>query len=146
MHHRPSGPPLSARLQGAFTRWSLLVRAALRRTVPARLGRLALGALVTTTVVGLVLAIPVISGIGRGTPSMALDASSSSSAGEGPGDSPVVMGVDGEPVTSSAFAGVRTSVTVSSTAATTTSAEAGPGTSSSSAQDQARTRTRTRTS
>ena len=40
-------------------RWSLLLRAALRRALPARLGRFALGALLTTTVVGLVLAIPV---------------------------------------------------------------------------------------
>ncbi len=80
MHHRPSGPPLSARTTGALTRWSLLVRAALRRTVPARLGRLAFGALVTTTVVGLVLAIPVVSGSGAESPAVELDSSSTSSA------------------------------------------------------------------
>lgn len=140
MHHRPSGPPLSARVQGALTRWSLLVRAAFRRTVPARPGRLALGALVTTTVVGLVLAIPVVSGIGPGTSSVILDASSSSTApggsgsgsGSGPGDSPVVMGVDGEPPTSAAFAGVHTSVTVATTPPTTTTgADTGSGSSSS---------------
>lgn len=120
MHHRPSGPPLSARVQGALTRWSQLVRAALRRALPARVGRLALGAVVTTIVVGLVLAIPVVSGVGSPTPSMALDASSSTSpASGGPEGSPVVMGVDGAPAPSAAFAGLHTSATVSSTAPAT---------------------------
>jgi uncharacterized protein YkwD len=96
VHHRPSSPPFSARIAGALTRWSLRVR----------VGRLALGALVTTTVVGLVLAIPVLSGVGA--PAVELD-SSSTTAPPREGNSPVVMGMDGRPVSSADFAGVTTS-------------------------------------
>jgi uncharacterized protein YkwD len=105
VHHRPSSPPLTARIAGALTRWSLLLRPGRRRTVPARLGRLALGALVTTTVVGLVLAIPVMSGVGA--PAVELDSSSMTSPPR-EGNSPVVMGMDGRPVSSADFAGVTT--------------------------------------
>jgi uncharacterized protein YkwD len=69
--------------------------AALRR----RIGRLVFGALVTTTVVALVLAIPVISGVGGGSPAVQLDSSSTSAAARS-GESPVVMGLDGRPVPS----------------------------------------------
>ncbi len=120
MHHRPSGPPLSARVSGALTRWSLLLRAAMRRTLPARLGRFALGALVTTTVVGLVLAIPVISGVGA--PAVELDSSSTTSPSRD-GSSPVVMGMDGRPVSSADFAGVTTSGATPSSAAPRSSSE-----------------------
>ncbi len=120
LHHRPSSPPLSARVSGAVTRWSLLLRAALRRTLPARLGRFALGALVTTTVVGLVLAIPVISGVGA--PAVELDSSSTTSPSRD-GSSPVVMGMDGRPVSSADFAGVTTSGATPSSAAPRSSSE-----------------------
>jgi hypothetical protein len=106
VHHRPSGPPLAARVSGALTHCSLVLRAALRRTVPARLSRFALGAVVTTTVVALVLAIPVISGVGA--PAVELDSSSTTSPPRD-GSSPVVMGMDGRPVSSADFAGVTTS-------------------------------------
>jgi uncharacterized protein YkwD len=62
----------------------------------ARLGRLASGALVTTTVVGLVLVIPVISGVGGGSPAVELDSSSTAAAAR-EGSSPIVMGLDGRP-------------------------------------------------
>jgi uncharacterized protein YkwD len=103
VHHHPAGPPLTARLHGALTRWLLLTRRALRR----RSGRLVLGGLVTAVVTGLVLSVPVVSGFGSGTPTVALDASSSSAARSSSEDSPVVMGRDGRPVTSSTFAGVE---------------------------------------
>jgi uncharacterized protein YkwD len=135
VHHRPASPPLSARVSGALTRWSLVLRALLRRTVSARLGRMALGALVTTTVVGLVLAIPVVSGVGRGSPAVELDSSASSSADRSPRNSPVVMGLDGRPVTSASFAGITTSGTVSHALTTTAASEDPP--SSDSASDTA---------
>jgi uncharacterized protein YkwD len=95
----------------------------MRRTLPARLGRFALGALVTTTVVGLVLAIPVISG--AGAPAVELD-SSSTAAPSRDRNSPVIMGMDGRPVSSADFAGVTTSGAApsSSAAASTTSGTA----------------------
>jgi len=58
-----------------------------------------LGALVTTTVVGLMLAIPVISGVGA--PAVELDSSSTTSPPK-EGNPPVIMGMDGRPVESAA--------------------------------------------
>jgi uncharacterized protein YkwD len=77
VHHRPAGPPVSARLTGALTRWVLLLRGVLR----LRLGRLVLAGLVTTAITGLVLAVPVIAGGGTGSPPVVLDSSSSTSPG-----------------------------------------------------------------
>ena len=108
MHHRPVGPPLTARLHGALTRWLLLTRRALR----GRGSRLALAGLLAAVVTGLVLGVPVVSGSGGGRPSVALDASSSA-AQSSTGDSPVVMGRDGKPVTSSTFAGLESATTSS---------------------------------
>lgn len=92
----------------------------MHRTLPARLGRFAFGALVTTTVVGLVLAIPVISGVGA--PAVQLDSSSTTSPSRD-GNSPVVMGMDGRPVSSDDFAGVTTSGPAPSSAVPTSSSE-----------------------
>lgn len=111
---------MSARVSGALTRCSHLLRAALRRRLPARLGRFALGALVTTTVVGLVLAIPVMSGVGA--PAVQLDSSSTTSPTR-EGSSPVVMGMDGRPVSSADFAGTTTSNAPPSSPAPTSSPE-----------------------
>lgn len=127
MHHRPVGPPFTARLTGALTRWGLLLRGSLRY----RTGRLLLGAAMILGVTALMLTIPVVSGRDDGTPTVALDASSSASPAAD-GSSPVVMGVDGQPIRSAAFAGAIASGTTSSdiTAAPGT-AQGGPGTTSS---------------
>jgi uncharacterized protein YkwD len=103
VHHRPAGPPLTARVTGAFTRWGLLLRALL----PVRLGRLALAGVVTTAVTALMLGLPVVSGLGSATQPLALDSSSSTTTSSSTEDgSPVVvMGVDGRPIASSSFAG-----------------------------------------
>jgi uncharacterized protein YkwD len=108
VHHLPAGPPLSARVRGATTRWLLLLRRALRR----RGGRLALGALASVAIAALVVSVPVGSGSSEDTRSVSLDASASSSSASS-GESPVVMGRDGKPVTSAAFAGRTSQVTYS---------------------------------
>ena len=90
MHHRPAGPPPSARMAGALNRGAVRTRGSAMRGV----GRLALGMAVTTTVTGLVLAVPVVSS-GSGTSPMALDSSSSSAERYVDESSPVVMGRDG---------------------------------------------------
>lgn len=97
MHHRPAGPPLSARMAGALTRGS--VRAS--RSARGSAGRLALGVAITTAVTGLLLAVPVVSS-GSGTSTMSLDSSSSSAARYADETSPVVMGLDGAPAPSTA--------------------------------------------
>ena len=57
MHHRPAGPPLSARMAGTLTRG----RARTRRTTRRRGTRLGLGVALTTAVTGFFLAVPVVS-------------------------------------------------------------------------------------
>ena len=132
MHHAPAGPPFSARVLGAVRRSGLLARHAVRH----RSGRLALGAAVSTVIVALVVAVPVVSGSGRPAPSVTFDASSSTTASRS-SDSPVVMGRDGRPVSSSTFAGVGSAAasSASSRAGTTTPSEdavvAAPGTTGS---------------
>ena len=105
MHHRPAPAPRSG-----------------RRGV-----RLALGALVSTVLTGLVLSVPVVSGATGGTPFVALDSFAATSAAEAPthDDSPVVTGQDGPGATSStdAFGG---SATPAPTPTTTTTATAAP--------------------
>ena len=105
MHHAPAGPPLSARMRGAVRRSALLARGALRH----RSGRLALGAMVSTVVGGLVLTVPVVSGAGGSPQSGTTLESSASTAASSSGDSPVVMGRDGRPVSSSTSSGVASS-------------------------------------
>lgn len=105
---------------------------------PTRRGvRLALGALVSTVLTGLVLSAPVVSGATGRTPFVALDsfAATSAAGSTTDGDSPVVMGLDGAPSTSStdAFAGsaspAPTPSTPSATSATSvTSAAPAPTT------------------
>src|SRR3954469_2471749 len=107
VHHIPAGPPLSARLRGATTRWLRLLRRALRR----RSGRLGLAALGTAGITALVGSVPVGSASPEDTAAVSLDASASSSASSS--GSPVVMGRDGKPVPSSAFAGLRSEATYS---------------------------------
>jgi uncharacterized protein YkwD len=69
-----------------------------------------MGALVSTILTALVLSVPVVSGAAGGTPFVALDSFAATSAARtSHGHSPVVMGRDGLPVTSSTFAGVTTS-------------------------------------
>ena len=89
MHHRPAGPPLSARMAGSLTR----SRARTRRTTRRRGTRLGLGMALTTAVTGFFLAVPVVSS-GSGTSPVSYDSSSSATrfADE---TSPVVMGRDG---------------------------------------------------
>jgi uncharacterized protein YkwD len=107
VHHRPVGPPLSARLRGVLTRWVHLFRRGLRR----RTGRLALAALVSAVVTAIVLGVPVVAGSGGEIPGVTLDASSSASPSSA--GSPVVMGRDGKPVTSATFAGLQAVATYS---------------------------------
>src|SRR3954452_19763826 len=81
----------------------------LRPTPRHRSGRLALGALVSTVLTAVVLSVPMVSGAKDGTPFVALDSfASTSPATTTHRTSPVVMGRDGEPVSSSTFAGVST--------------------------------------
>ncbi len=89
MHHAPAGPPLSARVVDALHRWALLTRSA----AGYRGGRLALGAMVSTVVTALVIAVPVVAGSG---------------------DSATVLGRDGQPVYSRTFAGLTSAATLSS--------------------------------
>jgi uncharacterized protein YkwD len=105
VHHTPVSPPPSKRLLGLLTRLLSPARSGMRH----RSGRLALGALVSTVLTALVLAVPVVSGAGGGTPLVALDSFAATSAARTTqGDSPVVMGRDGGAVSSSTFAGVST--------------------------------------
>lgn len=92
MHQRPVGPPLSARMAGLLSRSGARARRAARH----RAGRLALGALVSSAAAGLVLTVPVVAGSERGAPSVVFD--SSAAATRESADSPVVMGVDGQPL------------------------------------------------
>src|SRR4051794_14856711 len=81
----------------------------LRPTPRHRSGRLALGALVSTVLTALVLSVPMVSGAVDGTPFVPLDSFAATSAATTTHrTSPVVMGRDGEPVSSSTFAGVST--------------------------------------
>ena len=92
MRHRPAPAPRS------------------RRTGRFRGGRLAAGALVSTVLTALVLSVPVVSGAAGGTGVVALDSfAATSTAHTTEAHSPVVMGRDGRPVPSSAFAGATTS-------------------------------------
>jgi uncharacterized protein YkwD len=91
VHHLPAGPPLSARVAEALTRWAVLGR----RVHLRRSGRLALGVMVSAVVTALVLAIPVVAGTGTGTGSP-------------------LTGSDGRPVPSAAFAGLTSAATLSS--------------------------------
>ena len=97
MHHRPAGPPLSARMAGALTRG----RARTRRTARRGGARLVVGMALTTGVTGFFLAVPVVSS-GSGTSTVSYDPSSSSAARFTDEGSPVVMGRDGAAVPSSA--------------------------------------------
>jgi uncharacterized protein YkwD len=112
VHHSPARAPLSERLAGSLTRFLDLARRFLllvRRSPRLRGGRLALGALVSTVVTALVLSVPVVSGAGGRVPLVALDSFASTSATRSTdGNSPVVMGRDGRPVSSATFAGVST--------------------------------------
>ena len=71
MHHRPSGPPLSARLRAAVSLLAFLVRRPVRR--------LALAVVVATAVTAAVLAVPVVSAPPGPPVPVALDSSSSRS-------------------------------------------------------------------
>jgi len=126
VHHAPAGPPLSARMRGAVRRSALLARGALRH----RSGRLALGAMVSTVVGGLVLTVPVVSGAGGSPQSGTTLESSASTAASSSGDSPVVMGRDGRPVSSSTSSGVASSSSAAGTSSEET-VEAAPGTTGS---------------
>src|SRR3712207_970786 len=95
-------------MAGALSRWALQ----LRRHLRVRPAQLAFGALVSTVVTALVLAVPVVSGAGDGA-GTALDSSESASSRTAEGTSPVVMGVDGKPVTSATFAGLESAATTS---------------------------------
>jgi uncharacterized protein YkwD len=90
VHHIPAGPPPSARISGALTRGGLLAGRALGH----RSSRLALGAMVSTVVTALVLAVPVVASTGA--------------------QAPVVLGQDGRPVSSQTFAGLTSAATFSS--------------------------------
>jgi uncharacterized protein YkwD len=104
VHHLPSGPPLSARLSGALSRWAFLAR----NTLGRRAARLALAAVVSTVVTTLVLAVPVMAGPGS--------------------ESPVVMGQDGR-ISSEAFAGLTSAATFSSATGLSTATPSATGSS-----------------
>jgi uncharacterized protein YkwD len=99
VHHRPARPPIVARRAGALTRRARLPR----RSTRSRSGRLALGAMFSTLIGSFVLAFPVVSGAGAETSSGVFTSFASSPATRGSSsDSPVVMGVDGDPSSSDA--------------------------------------------
>ncbi|MFL6097398.1 MAG: CAP domain-containing protein [Blastococcus sp.] len=105
MHHSPTPAPLSERLARVLDRTVRFRRPGLRH----RSGRLALGALVSTVLTALVLSVPMVSGAVGGTPFVALDSFAATSAATTAHDtSPVVMGRDGRPVSSSTLAGRST--------------------------------------
>lgn len=86
MRHRPTRPPLRRRL---------------RTLARQQTCRLLLGAAVIVAVSALMLTIPVVSSRSAATSTVALDSSSSATAGETQGSSPVEMGVDGSPTAAS---------------------------------------------
>jgi uncharacterized protein YkwD len=102
VHHIPAGPPLSARIAEALSRWAAITGRAPRR----RSGRLALGALVSTVLTALVLAFPVMA------------------------DSSVALGEDGQPLSSSAFAGLTSTATFSSATGEASAAPSATGSTS----------------
>jgi uncharacterized protein YkwD len=122
VHHRPAGPPLTARVLGASTRRGLPLRVLLR----VRVGRLVLAGVVTTAVTAVMVGLPVVSGLGSDdTRPLALDSSSSTTTSPSTEDaSPVVMGVDGRPIASSSFAGAAPSGETAEAAPETTPAPA----------------------
>jgi uncharacterized protein YkwD len=103
VHHLPAGPPLAARLS-AFVRRSVR---RLRRVLPTASFRLparriALGLAFFGVLTAVVLAVPVVSGAGDEGMPVALDSSSTTSAGRAESEEPVVvMGVDGRSAISS---------------------------------------------
>jgi len=111
VRHRPAPAPPPARWDRFL---DLTVRVLRPRSRP-RGARLALGALVSTVLTALILSVPVVSGAVTGTPFVAAEsfatdsAPATSATPSAHGHSPVVMGRDGRPVTSSTFAGVSTS-------------------------------------
>lgn len=106
MHHSPERSRSS---RPAPVDLALRLLNSLRPTLRHRSGRLALGALVSTVVAALVLSVPVVSGADGTTPFVALDSfAATSAARSADGDSPVVMGRDGRPVSSATFAGLST--------------------------------------
>jgi uncharacterized protein YkwD len=105
VHYSPAPARLPERLARFLGRTVRILRPALRY----RSGRLALGALVSTVLTALVLSVPMVSGAVDGTPFVALDSfAATSAATTTQGTSPVVMGRDGRPVSSSTFAGLST--------------------------------------
>jgi uncharacterized protein YkwD len=105
VHHSPARLPLSERLAGSLRRFIRVTRPSTRH----RSGRLALGALVSTVLTALVLSAPVVSGAGGGEPLVAFESfASTTTSRTTDSDSPVVMGRDGRPVSSSTFAGANT--------------------------------------
>jgi uncharacterized protein YkwD len=113
VHHRPARPPLSARVAGALTRWGLLLRAFLR----VRTGRLVLAGVVTATVTGLVLALPVVS---SGSELSAVFRDSSSDAPPSTVEDPVFTMPDGgqAPAPDTSAAVPDTATTAPATSAT----------------------------
>jgi len=106
VHHRAAPAPPSDRL----VRFRDVAAGVLRPRARRRGARLALGALVSTVLTALVLSVPMVSGAAGGTPFVALDSFAATSAARTSHDpSPVVMGRDGLPVTSSSSDGVSTS-------------------------------------
>ena len=122
MHHSPAPAPLSERLARSLTRFLDLTGRFLRLGRPGlrhRGGRLALGALVSTVLTAMVLSVPMVSGADGGSPFVALDSFAATSAARTTdGHSPVVLGRDGRPVSSSSFAGVTTSSATASRSST----------------------------
>jgi uncharacterized protein YkwD len=120
VHHR--SPASSPRLPR--------VTVTARRRPARRRGRLATGAVLSLGVTGVLLAVPVVSSSQGRTAAVSLDSSSSSTAARTTGTSPVVLGVDGGPVTSSIFAGVGSATSSPSRAAEATDdvVVAAPGT------------------
>jgi uncharacterized protein YkwD len=105
VHHSSTRASLSKRLFRPLIGFLAPARSGMRH----RAGRLALGAVVSTVLTALVLSVPVVSGAGGGTPLVALDSFAASSAARTTdAGSPVVMGRDGRPVSSSTFAGLST--------------------------------------
>ncbi|HLM05074.1 MAG TPA: CAP domain-containing protein [Blastococcus sp.] len=137
MHHAPAGPPTSARIRGAVTRSSLHARAAARTGLRHRSGRLALGVMVSTVITALVLAVPVGSGsdgTARSVTFSSTAATAASSSASSSADSPVVMGRDGRPVSSSTFAGSATSTAAASRTGASSSSTSGSSSSSDSSE------------
>jgi uncharacterized protein YkwD len=104
VHHSPAPAPLSERLARSVTRLLDLTVRFLRPDRPGlrhRSGRLALGALVSTVLTALVLSVPMFSGAESGAPFVAVDSFAATSAARSTdGTSPVVMGRDGAPASS----------------------------------------------